>query len=264
MTDIESRKLSQKKTYEIPIRKINSNTSPRNPLSKALQDDGWNVFGDGKSIWALAVSEDADQRAEYVRLIRDYDPDIASMAMTILSQGLLQSIEVREGGSGTFTLVFGCRRCLAVLYNWCVLGKPKEPIIQGSLVKGNTNHLLHRAITENIRKQPSAVEEAKAINWAINNGETRQEICEQYGFSESTLKSRLAILELPPDKQKKIHEGKLTVAKAMAVAKEANGHVAAKPLRKRKEIEEAMAEYRDGTPTRKALEWVLGIGDKLA
>lgn len=263
----ESRKLSQKKTYEIPIRKITSNTNPRNPLSKALQDQGWDVFGDGKSIWALAVSDDPAQRAEYAQLIRDHDPDIASLATTILSQGLLQAVEVREGGSGpnaTFTLVFGCRRCLAVLYNWCVLGKPKEPIIQAALVKGNANHLLHRAITENIRKQPSPVEEAKAINWALNNGETKQEICEQYGFSETTLKARLDILELPPEKQKKIHEGKLTVAKAMKESTNGHADEPKKSLRKRKEIEEALQEFPIGSQCRRALEWVIGERDKIA
>lgn len=266
---IESRKLSQKKVYEIPIRRITSNTNPRNPLSKALQDQGWSVFGDGKSIWALAVSDDAEQRSEYAKLIADHDPDIAALATTILAQGLLQPVEVREGGSGptaTFTLVFGCRRCLAILYNWCVLGKPKEPIVQAAMVKGNANHLLHRAIIENVRKQPSAVEEAKAINWALNNGESKADLCQQYGFSESTLNARLAVLDLPPATQKKIQDGKITVAKAMKAEKESNGNGSTEPpkqpIRKRKEIEEAAQEFPKDSPARMALEWVLGQRDK--
>jgi ParB family chromosome partitioning protein len=179
---------------------------------------------------------------------------------TLLSVGLEQPIEVREGGSGTYTLVYGARRCLAALFNWCVLGKPKEPFIEARLVKGNEATLLHRAVIENIRKHQSVIDEAKVIQLSLNAGDTKEEVAEQLGMSLSTIENRLKLLELDPKTQHKIHDGSMSVKKAKA---ESNGHVepSKPPIRKRREIEEAAEEFALDRPERKILEWVLGRSD---
>lgn len=253
------------KLWSIPIRQINANTNPRNPLSASLQSQGWDCMTGEKQIWKLAVSDDAAERAQYVKLIQDFDPEIASLAATILSQGLLEPIEVREGGTGTFTLVFGARRCLATLFNWCLLGKPKEPMIETKLVKGNSTTLLHRAVIENIRKPQSFIDEAVAIQAAINNGEDKAEVGRQLGMSVSTVVARLKLLELDPKEQQKIREGRMTGAEAKKAVAEKNGKTVEPktPIRKRKEIEKAMDEYSAGRPERAALEWVLGLREKI-
>lgn len=217
-----------------------------------------------KQIWKLATSDDAAERAAFVKLIQDFDPEIASMASTILSQGLLEPVEVAEGGSKKFRLVFGARRCLAILFNWCLLGKPKEPMIQAFLEKGNATHLLHRALVENIRKPQSVIEEARVIKMALNNGEDKADVCRQLGMSIATVNSRLALLDLDPKQQKKLHEGKASVKEVKEeVAKKNGTHVEVKRMRSRKEVEQAATEYREGTPQRKVLDWMLGLTEKI-
>lgn len=218
-----------------------------------------------KQIWKLAVSDDAAERAAYVKLIQDFDPEIVSLAATILSQSLLEPVEVCEGGGKKFRLVFGARRCLAILFNWCLLGKPKEPIIQAFLEKGNATHFLHRAMIENTRKPQSVIEEARGIKMALNNGEDKAEVCRNLGMSIGTVNNRLALLDLDPKQQQKIHEGKLNVKKAREEVAQSNGrHVEAKPkLRSRKEIEAAAEEYAEGTKERAVFNWLLGKTEKI-
>lgn len=255
------KRTSQKKVYEVPLRSITKNTNPRNPLSKSLESQGWDCMKGEKQIWPLAVSEDAAERGLFVKLIEDFDPAIVSMAATIRAIGLETPIEVRESGSGTFTLVFGARRCLATLFNWALLGKPKEPWIEASLVKGNEADLLTRALVENIRKPQSVIEEAKAIKMAVNIGEKREEIADHLGMSMKTLKSRLDLLNLDPKEQQKIHEGKKSVKK---VKEEANGKPKKPPMRSRTEVTAAMEEFPESRPERKVLEWMLGMREKIA
>ncbi len=262
-------KNSARPTYDVGVRSITSNTNPRNPLSASLQSQGWDCMAGEKQIWSLAVSDHADERAKYVQLIQDFDPEIASLAATILSQGLLEPVEVCEGGGGRFRLVFGARRCLAVLFNWCLLGKPKEPIIQAFLIKGNTTKLLHRAVVENIRKPQSVIEVARVIEVSLNAGETKDEVARQLGMSLSTLESRLKLLQLDPKEQKKIHDGELTSKDAKRMLAERNGKTVEAdgekkvPLRKRKEIEAALEEFAETNKARHALEWVLGRREKI-
>ena len=249
-----NRKTSPKKLYEIAIRSITANTNPRNPLSEELQKLGWDVFTGDKRLWNLAVSDKVSDRAEFVKLLREHDDEIVAIATTILTQGLLEPVEVRESGSGTYTLVFGCRRCLATLFNWCMLGRPKVPIIQAFLVKGNSNQLLHRAVIENIRKAPTEIEEAKAMQMALNNGETKEEIAKGYGCSQGTVENRLKLLLLEPAVQKKIHDGSMKASRALA---ESNGQPAKPKVRSRKVLEQAADEYAASTLERRVLDWVL-------
>ncbi len=258
---------SRNKVYSIAIRSITSNTNPRQALSPSLDSQGWTVFVGEKTLWPLAVSDNPEERAQFVKLLQDFDPDLVSMAGTMLTQGQLQAVEVREGGSSkgkpVYTLSFGCRRCLAILYNWCMLGKPKEPVVNATLVKGNEGQLLQRAIVENIRKQPNPIEEARTIKMLLNNGQGKEEVAQDLGFSISTLGNRLKLLDLDPQTQKKIEAGKTTPAKAMA---EKNGTPAdSKPkMRSRKEVEAAVDEFGAQTAEARVLQWVLGNREKIA
>jgi ParB/RepB/Spo0J family partition protein len=264
-------KNSSRPTYDVNIRSITGNTNPRNPLSNSLQSQGWDCMFGEKQVWSLAVSDHAEGRARYVQLIQDFDPELASLAATILSQGLLEPVEVCEGGGGKFRLVFGARRCLAILFNWCLLGKPKEPIVQAFLQKGNATTLLHRAVVENIRKPQSVIEVARAIKIALNNGEGKDEIGRQLGMSLSTVDSRLKLLELEPKEQAKIHAGEVTVKDAKRIHAEKNGKATPAsddgdkppPLRKRKEIEAALEEFAETKSEYRALAWVLGLREKI-
>ena len=262
----DTKQLAKRPTYDIQIRAITGNTNPRNPLHASLQSQGWDCMSGDKQVWKLATSDDAEERAQYVKLIQDFDPELASLAATILSQGLLEPVEVCEGGGGGFRLVFGARRCLAILFNWCLLGKPKEPTVQAFLTKGNATTLLHRAVVENIRKPQSVIEEARAIQTAINNGEAKDEICRQLGMSAGTINNRLSLLELDPKEQRKLHEGKASVKEVKQAHAEKNGTAksAVTPMRSRKEIVKAQEEFAEHTKERRVLDWMLGLREKIS
>lgn len=256
----------------IPVRRITGNTNPRNPLSAELQKMGFEGLFEGRegepSLWQLATSEDANERGAFVKLMQDHDPEFCAWASTFITQGQLQPIEVRNNGKtsdgGTnYLLVFGARRCLAVLYNWCLTGKPKEPVIEAKSVKGNNASLVQRAVVENMRKQPSVIEEAKAIKQAINLGMSRDEVAAEQGCTLETVRRKLKLLELEPSVQKKVHAGTLTMQKALDGPKEKNGEVRPK-TRTRKQVEEALEEFAEGRPEWRALQWVLGNRDKIS
>jgi ParB/RepB/Spo0J family partition protein len=271
------RKESKSKLYRVPIRQIVANTNPRDPLSPELQKIGYGVFQSSEglpSLWSLATSDDPGKRNHYVQLIQTHDPELAGFAANILAVGQLQPVEVRDNGKRsdgqcTYTLVFGCRRCLAVLFNWCVLGKPAEPVVEAVLTKGNEVTLLHRAVSENIRKDPNPIEVAKSLQYAINGGETREELAKQYGVSPQTIDNRLALLELPVPIQKLVAEGKLMPTRALAMLRSERADQAPTPprprIRPRKEIEERYQAVvnQNGTDQaaieRAVLKWILQL-----
>ncbi len=76
----------------------------------------------------------------------------------------------------------------------------------------------------------------------------------------------MSLLELSPKEQQKLHEGKTTVSKIKKEKAESNGHAepAKPPMRKRKEVEEAMEEFKEGSKERNAIEWFLGLRDKIS
>lgn len=274
------KKPSKAGTWTIPVRSISGNSNPRFPLSDAIKLAGYGIFklqpeSTLPTVWELATSPDPERRKQYCDLIAEHDPEFAGWASTFLTQGQLQPAECREGGSGKFTLVFGCRRALAILYNWCLLGKPAEPVIEVKLVKGNETDLLHRAFTENTRKNPNAIEDARSIRMAMNAGEEAAAIAQARGISEQTIKNRLALLELPIKKQQQIEAGTLKPTKALASLRhanngdgteeasdnaESNGETSQPKAKRRsaKEVREAMNEFAESTPIHKFAAWVLG------
>lgn len=262
------RKESQGKLYKVPVRAIVANHNPRNPLGPELQKRNFSLFtGESQDLWKLAVSDDPGDRVAFVQAMNDHEPDFVQWATTFLTVGQLEPVEVRDNGNkngkgNTYTLIFGCRRCLAILYNWCVLGTPKEPVVEARLSpKLNENGLLHRSIIENIRKDPNPMEKARAIQMAINQGQEIQEVAKTYGVSDQTIRNQLKLLELPLDVQKKIEQGKLKPTKAL---QEKNGDAPAgsptkAKARSRKAIQEVYNEFADDRIEKKILAWVLGL-----
>jgi hypothetical protein len=174
----------------------------------------------------------------------------------------LRKVAHGQGGSpplglDTYTLVFGGRRCLAILYNWCVLGKPKEPLVEARLApKVNAASLLHRSLIENIRKEQTPLEVAQALQTALNNGETIDELCKQYGWTEQTIRNKLMLLELPRETQRRVEDGTLTQTKALAMIRSGEIETPTGPraqrqrTRSKKEVEDRLKKLLE-TPTDK-------------
>jgi ParB/RepB/Spo0J family partition protein len=270
-----TRKESKTNLYLIPVRQIVANTNPRNPLSNELVKRGWKVFENGpenqKGLWYFAISELASDRAFFTSTMEQYDPEFVAWAGTFLTQGQLEPAEVRDNGSKgekepTYTLIFGCRRCLAVLYNWCKTGKPTEPVIEARLFKGNNVSGLYRAVVENTRKAPNVIEEARAIQIALNANQTEEEVCQQYGISDATLRNRIKLLELPPETQQKIIEGKLSPTKALEALSQEKQEAGLEQSRthkrpSKKDLQVALSEYAPQTLQHRMIAWFLGEGE---
>ncbi len=264
--------------YRIPIRRIVANTNPRNPLSKELQKLGYTVFHDAssngqpskkkksnKSLWDLAVHATADCRAEFAKLMEQHDPEFVAWAQTFMSQGQLQAVEVRDNGKtasgeSTYTLVDGCRRCLAVMYNWIMTGKPKEPVINATLEKGSNSSLLQRAFIYNSAKRHTLIEDAKFIKQCINLGETREEVAQNLGLSIQTIDNRLKLCDLEPAVIQKINGGEMTVTQALNPS---NGDKPKFQMRPRKEILAAAEEFIEGSAERAVFDWLLCRTEKI-
>jgi ParB/RepB/Spo0J family partition protein len=237
---------SSKKLYRVPLNKIVSAHNPRNPLGPHAQAEGLTFA----SLWEQAISTDAAEQAAYVSAIDQYEMDgIKALAASILSNGLIQAITLREAGSGNFTLIAGSRRCLAVAYNAC-RGAGKADI-EATLVKGNSVEMMYTGLAENgNRKDQNPMELCRAYQLQVNGGQTTADVATREGYSEQTVKNYLRLLELEPKNQKKVEAGKLTITGALKLLRNgqkdgdgSNGEPKGrKPkVRSRKAIEERLA-----------------------
>ncbi len=222
--------------YKIPLRQIVENHNPRYPFSEKMKAAGWTVFDkpppkQGKrSLWELATSDDATERARYCDILEDLDPQMVSEATTLITVGQLMPIELRDNGNvnktgkNTYTVIDGMRRVMMALFNWCKTGIPKEPWLEARLSpKINEVGLHHRSIVGNRRKDPTPIEKAKGIQHCLNLGETLGEVASTYGQSESAMTWSLKLLELPIEVQRKIEAGTLTASKALDQHAASNG-----------------------------------------
>lgn len=228
---------------KISLFQITSSYNHRNPLSAAFREAGYGVFAadvppdsDKKPLWELATSKDAAERNQFVELMEKYETaetagkeSITRLAFNILSVGQINNINIRSNGGNkkpeeqTYQLVAGHRRSLAILYNWCKgLAKSSEPRAKYSLASGNHQALQAMSISENIhRKSLNLIEQATAYKQAINSGETIDEVAQREGISVATLKGHLSLLELSPENQRRIADGKIRYTKALEMAKNA-------------------------------------------
>lgn len=237
---------ARRKVYRIDVRTIVENHNPRNPLPVCLQSRYSTFTGRPGDLWALAVCDDAEKGAEFVRIMGE-DDEFVLWAQTFLTQGQLEPVELRDNGtkkgaSNTYTIIFGARRCLAAAYNAWATGKKANFMVDAYLApKLNKAGLLHRSIVENQRSDPNPIEMANAILMCLNQQETIEEIAQKQGRSTTWVKTMLALLELPPARQKRVAAGTLSIKKALAQQQEDNGHVPRERLGVKKRMEAALA-----------------------
>ncbi len=111
-----------------------------------------------------ALSEDALQTKQYVQLMDDYEPEIIVLADNMATMGLLEPIRVREAeAKGKVDLIFGCRRTLAWLYNHAKSGGKITARITAEVVESEAKESLLSSLSENIRAEPSPIDEANGF-----------------------------------------------------------------------------------------------------
>ncbi|OGX39067.1 MAG: hypothetical protein A3D87_05095 [Omnitrophica WOR_2 bacterium RIFCSPHIGHO2_02_FULL_50_17] len=136
---------------------------------------------------------------------------LEELKASIREKGVLQPILVRAKGGG-YEVIAGERRLKAAR----ALNMPEVPVI----IKDVTDQeALVLALVENIqREELNPIEEAEAYRRLIEEFRyTHDQVAESVGKDRSTVSNLLRLLKLPPEIQKSVYEGALSVGHARAL-----------------------------------------------
>lgn len=137
--------------------------------------------------------------------------DIASLARSIASQGILQPLVVRRSGRA-FQLIAGERRLRAAME----AGLDRVPVI---VRDADDQQMLALALVENIqRRDLGPVEKAEAFRRLSSEfGLTQEEMGDKVGMSRSTVANFQRLLELPDKVLDLLRGGSLTMGHGRAL-----------------------------------------------
>lgn len=169
--------------------------------------------------------------------------DIAELAESIRSQGLLQPLLVREIGGdpcgsdgATYIIIDGHRRYAALQ----LLDYDDEIPVRVVDDPGTEGRLLI-ALTTQLHGRPlPPLDEARAFQHLVDLGLTQRQIAERVGCNQSHVSKRLSLVELPETAAKALTEGKINVREAERFAR--TGSVAPTPkTRKAAPVDDVVA-----------------------
>lgn len=152
---------------------------------------------------------------------RHFDKDaIIGLAESIKTDGVLQNLVVEKNGDGTFRVVSGSRRFLALKLlkrRGVIDGDYKVPVEIRSLEDGDA---LRIATIENVQRADlDPIDEAEAFARMLQNGASLDDVAAKTGLSEQTIRRRVALSDLCEEVKKAIQKGEmpLGVAEAMTL-----------------------------------------------
>lgn len=219
-----------------------------------LNDLGYGVFQgteqQPESLKSLALSDDAQKKAQLVALIEKHEPEIKELADNMATTGQLEPIRVRPAEEkGTFDLVFGARRTLARLYIHAKSGGKVPARLTAEVVEQDNKDALFASISENIRATPSPIDEARSYDRLRKAfGMTPKEIGEAMGKGEKVVRTRLNLMKLPKELRQKVHLGQIGVERALKHL-EGKAEVADNPARRAPSLKQ-MHGYYSAAPDR--------------
>ncbi len=137
---------------------------------------------------------------------------LEELAQSIRENGVLQPILVRQIGNN-YQIVSGERRYRASK----LAGMKSIPAVVRCL---NEEKTMLAALIENIQRQDlNPVEEARTLRDIIlNYGLTHDQLAEKVGKSRSALTNRLRLLQLPPEVQLMVADGRISAGHAKMLA----------------------------------------------
>lgn len=147
----------------------------------------------------------------------DYQPrtefnadELASLAASIRSQGLIQPILVTPRASGGYTIVAGERRWRAAKD----AGLTRVPVVVRDV--SSKQEFLEAALVENLQRADlNPIEEAEAFDRLQKEfGLSHEEIALRMGKSRPAISNRLRLLGLPAEVQGLVRHGELTAGQA--------------------------------------------------
>jgi ParB family chromosome partitioning protein len=166
------------------------------------------------SVVARAIAIDLIQRNPNQPRKRFDESDLAELADSIRSRGVLQPILVRPapGAAGRFEIVAGERRWRAAQR----AGLHELPAVVQDL---DEVEVLEIGIIENVQRADlNPLEEAQGYQALIDRfGRTQQEIAEVVGKSRPHIANMLRLLGLPDEIQGMVRDGRLSAGHARAI-----------------------------------------------
>jgi ParB family chromosome partitioning protein len=141
------------------------------------------------------------------------DEEIAELAESIRTKGLVQPIVVRPNGmAGGYEIVAGERR-------WRAAQKAGVHTVPAIVRELTDREVLELAIIENVQRQDlNAIEEATGYRELVERFEYSQEqLSEIIGKSRSHVANTLRLLRLPEGVQSLVQQGRLTAGHARAL-----------------------------------------------
>ncbi len=138
------------------------------------------------------------------------EQELHELAGSIKGIGLITPITVEDNGNGTYTLVDGERRLRA-----CILNHMREI---DSHIQERSNHngreLLIKATAANVsRADMNPVEEARAYQQLVDDGESVREIAIKVGTSTTNIYYHLKIMKFTPEEQTLMEQGRLPMTR---------------------------------------------------
>jgi len=143
----------------------------------------------------------------------NYDQEkINELTSSIREQGLLQPLLVRETPDGYYEVIAGERRLKAAR----AIELEEIPVV---IKRANNQQALTLALIENIqREELNAIEEGKAFKRVIDDfGMSQDEVAASVGKDRSTISNTMRLLRLPPEIQKGVVNGKISMGHARAL-----------------------------------------------
>jgi ParB family chromosome partitioning protein len=131
--------------------------------------------------------------------------DVAELAESIKANGIFQNLTVIPDGD-SYMVVIGHRRLAAARLS----GLKELPCM---VVEMDEREQISTMLLENMQRNDLTVyEQAQGFQMMLDLGETEQDICEKTGFSKTTVRHRLKLLELDPEEFRKSQERQPSMA----------------------------------------------------
>lgn len=150
---------------------------------------------------------------------------LEGLAQSIKKDGVLQNLVVRSEGKGTFRVVAGKRRYLALkLLNerGDIADTYRVPIkLPGNASAADLDRI---ATVENVQREPlDPIDEAEAFAKLLTKGAKVEDVSAETGVSVPTIRRRLALADLAPEVKEAVHAKALplSLAEALTLAPQA-------------------------------------------
>lgn len=129
--------------------------------------------------------------------------DVTELAESIKKNGIFQNLTVLRNcdpETGKSTVIIGHRRLAAAK----LAGLTKVPCM---VVEMDEKEQIATMLLENMQRSDLTIyEQAQGFQMMLDMGETKADIAEKTGFSETTVRHRLKLLELDPEEFRKAEE----------------------------------------------------------